>query len=59
MRVAAGFNPVNWGVKASRGVVLPGTDWSAVALHVGYLLALCVLTAAWASWTFRAYRRTL
>jgi ABC-2 type transport system permease protein len=59
MRVAAGFNPVNWGVKASRSVVLAGTDWGSVARHMGYLVALCVITTAWANWTFRAYRRTL
>ena len=59
MRVAAGFNPVNWGVKSSRGVVLPGTDWASVGLYVGYLAVLCAATAAFASWAFRAYQRTL
>jgi ABC-2 type transport system permease protein len=59
MRVAAGFNPVNWGVKSSRGVVLPGTDWGSVGLYVGYLAVLCAATAAFASWAFRSYQRTL
>ena len=59
MRVAASVNPVNWGVKAARGVVLPGTDWGAVMLHLGYLAALCVATAAFADWAFRAYQRSL
>jgi ABC-2 type transport system permease protein len=59
MRVAASLNPVNWGVKAARGVVLPGTDWGSVTLHLGYLAALCVATAAFANWTFGAYQRSL
>jgi len=59
MRVAARFNPVNWGVVAAREAVLPGTDWSSIGLHVLYLVALAVVTAAFATWTFRAYQRTL
>jgi ABC-2 type transport system permease protein len=59
MRVLSDFNPVNWGVRASRGVVLPGTDWGAVGAHLGYLVALSVVTAAFANWTFRVYKRSL
>ena len=59
MQVAAKFNPVNWGVIAAREVVLPGTDWASVALHLGLLLALSVATAAFATWTFRVYQRQL
>jgi ABC-2 type transport system permease protein len=59
MQDAAKFNPVNWGVIAAREVVLPGTDWASVALHLALLLALSVATAAFATWTFRAYQRTL
>jgi len=59
MRVLANFNPVNWGVRAARAVVLPGTDWGAVGAHLGYLLALSVVTAAFANWTFRVYKRSL
>jgi ABC-2 type transport system permease protein len=59
MRVVANFNPVNWGVEAARGVVLPGTDWGSTGLHLGYLAALCIVTAAFANWTFRAYQRSL
>jgi ABC-2 type transport system permease protein len=59
MRVAAKFNPVDWGVKAAREVVLPGTDWGAVGTHLLLLLALSAATAAFATWTFRAYQRSL
>jgi ABC-2 type transport system permease protein len=59
MRVLSNFNPVNWGVRAARAVVLPGTDWGSVGAHLGYLLALSVVTVAFANWTFRVYKRSL
>jgi len=59
MQEAAKFNPVNWGVIAAREVVLPSTDWSSVGLHLALLFALSVATAAFATWTFRAYQRTI
>jgi ABC-2 type transport system permease protein len=59
MRVLSNFNPVNWGVRAARDVVLPGTDWGSVGAHLGYLFALSVVTATFANWTFRVYKRSL
>jgi ABC-2 type transport system permease protein len=59
MRVAAKFNPVNWGVVAAREVVLPATDWGLVGLHLALLAGLTVVTAAFATWTFRVYQRQL
>ena len=59
MRIAAKFNPVNWGVISAREVVLTGTNWSSVGLHLALLFALSVATAAFATWTFRAYQRTI
>ena len=59
MQTTAKFNPVDWGVRAAREVVLPGTDWSSVAGHLGLLLALSAVTAAWATSTFRSYQRSL
>jgi ABC-2 type transport system permease protein len=53
------FNPVNWGVVAAREVVLRGTDWASVWLHLGLLAGLTVVTAAFATWTFRIYQRAL
>jgi ABC-2 type transport system permease protein len=59
MQTAARFNPVDWGVRAAREVVLPGTAWSTVGEYLLLLLALTALTAAAATWTFRIYQRTL
>jgi ABC-2 type transport system permease protein len=59
MQVTTRFNPMNWGVIAARDAVLPGTDWTSIGVHVLYLLALTVVTTAFATWTFRAYQRTL
>jgi len=59
MRVLSNFNPVNWGVRAARSVVLPGTDWGSVGSHLAYLFALSAVTAAFANWCFRVYKRSL
>jgi len=59
MQTASKFNPVDWGVRAAREVVLPGTAWSSVAFHLLLLLGLSALTASWATWTFRSYQRSL
>jgi len=59
MQWAARFNPVQWGILSSREVMLPGTDWTAAWTHLLYLLAAAVATSAFATWAFRAYRRTL
>jgi ABC-2 type transport system permease protein len=59
MQVATRFNPLNWGVIAAREAVLPGTDWASIGLNMLYLAALTVGTTAFATWTFRAYQRTL
>jgi len=59
MQEVGKFNPVNWGVVAAREVVLPGTDWASVWVHLGLLAALTIATAAFATWTFRVYQRGL
>jgi ABC-2 type transport system permease protein len=59
MQDAAKFNPVDWGVRAAREVVLPGTSWGDVGMYLLLLFALSALTAAWATYTFRAYQRSL
>jgi ABC-2 type transport system permease protein len=59
MRDATHANPMDWGVRAAREVVLPGTSWSTVGLYLLFLLLLSAVTAAFATWCFRAYERTL
>jgi ABC-2 type transport system permease protein len=59
MRWAARFNPVQWGVTAAREVSMSGPAWASVAGHLGLLMGATVATAAFATWAFRAYRRTL
>jgi ABC-2 type transport system permease protein len=59
MQTLSRFNPVNWGVRAARAVVLPGTDWSAVGSDLLFLALLSAATAALATWTFRSYQRSL
>ncbi len=59
MRIASHFNPMDWGVRAAREVVLPGTAWGTVGLYMLLLLALSAVTAGFASWCFRVYQRTL
>ena len=59
MQSVAAYNPVDWGVRAAREVVLPGTSWSVVGWHLLFLLALTAVTCAWATYTFRVYQRTL
>jgi ABC-2 type transport system permease protein len=59
MQTVAKFNPVNWGVVMAREAVLPGTDWTVVGTRALALMALTFAMAMFATWTFRAYRRTL
>jgi hypothetical protein len=58
MQDAAKFNPINWGVVSAREVVR-GTYWGSAGLRLGLLFALSVATAAFATWTFRSYQRTI
>ena len=59
MQTVAKFNPVDWGVKAAREVVLPGTSWGTVGVYLLLLFALSTATSLWATWTVRAYQRSL
>ena len=59
MRIASRFNPVDWGVRASRSAALPGTSWSSIGTHLLLLVGLSAVTAAWATRAFRAYQRSL
>ena len=59
MRTLSLANPVEWAVRASRGQVLPGTDWGKIGLYLVLLAAFTALTGAFATRCFRAYQRTL
>jgi ABC-2 type transport system permease protein len=59
IRTLAEFNPVNWGVIAAREAVLPGTDWTRLGVHLALLLGMAIVTAAFATWAFRSYQRSL
>ena len=59
MQWAARFNPVNWGVVASREMSGLDTDWGRVWLYLGLLLVFVAATSALATRAFRVYRRTL
>ena len=59
MQWAARFNPVEWGVVSAREVAVEGTDWTRVLVYLALLVGITTATAAFATWAFRAYRRTL
>lgn len=59
MQVAARFNPVDWGVKAARYAVLTSGNWGSIGLYLALLVALVGVTSGFATWTFRAYQRSL
>jgi ABC-2 type transport system permease protein len=53
------FNPVNWGVEATRDVVVVGGHWGDVGLYTLLLIGLTAVTSGFATWTFRMYQRSL
>jgi ABC-2 type transport system permease protein len=59
MRIAADINPVNWAIEAGRVAVSAGTDWGFVASRAGFLLALTLACAAFATRAFRAYQKSV
>ena len=59
MQEVSRFNPVNWGVRAARDAVVYGSHWGSVGIYLLLLVAATAATAAFATWTFRAYTRTL
>jgi ABC-2 type transport system permease protein len=59
MQVVSRFNPVNWAVHAARDAVVRGGNWGSVGVHLLLLLAVSLVTAGFATWTFRSYQRTL
>jgi len=59
MRGLSLANPVEWAVRAAREPVLPATAWGDIGVFLLALLAFTLATSAFATWSFRAYQRTL
>ena len=55
----ARFNPVNWAIEAGRSALSADVDWGLVAVRMGGLLLLAVLSGLYATQAFRAYQRSL
>ena len=59
MQKVADFNPVNWAVVAGRSAVSANADWGMIAARAGFLVALLVLSVAFATRAFHSYQRTV
>jgi ABC-2 type transport system permease protein len=59
MQTASLLNPVEWAVAAAREPVLDSTDWGLVGLGLAGLVGFTAVTVTFATWSFRAYQRTL
>jgi len=59
MQAIASRNPLNWEVQIGRDALAAGTDWSAVAVRAGGLLALALLAVAISVTTFRSYAKNV
>lgn len=59
MRGIAACNPLNWAVQAGRDALATATDWSAVGLRLGGLLALAVVCVTISVATFRSYQKSV
>ena len=53
------YNPVNWGVVAARNAVVVGGEWWTSGQFLLFLLAAAAVTTAFATWSFRAYQRSI
>jgi ABC-2 type transport system permease protein len=59
IRTAAGYNPVDWAVVASRQALSADPDWAAVWLRLGGLAAVALVTGWIATRAFRTYQKSL
>jgi ABC-2 type transport system permease protein len=59
MRTLATVNPVNWAAEAGRSASMQATNWGLVGLRIGLLAALALACAAFATWAFTKYQRSL
>jgi ABC-2 type transport system permease protein len=59
MQGIARCNPLNWAVQAGRDALATSTDWAAVGLRLGGLLALAVVCVTISVATFRSYQKSV
>lgn len=59
MQTLSLLNPVEWAVRAARGEALPGADWDELGAFLALLVGFTAATTAFATASFRSYRRTL
>ncbi len=59
MQGIASRNPLNWEVQIGRDAIAASTDWSAIAVRAGGLLALAVIAVAISVTTFRNYAKNV
>jgi len=59
MQDVSRYNPVNWGVEAARNAVVVGGAWWTNGQFLLLLAAAAAVTTAFATWSFRAYQRSL
>jgi ABC-2 type transport system permease protein len=59
IRTVARFNPVNWAAEAGRSAAMQKIDWGLVGSRVGLLVALVLISAAFATRAFTTYQRSL
>ena len=59
MQTAARYNPVNWGVEAARNAVVVGGEWWTSGQFLLFLVAAAAVTTGFATWSFRAYQRSI
>ena len=59
MQAIASRNPLNWEVQIGRDAIAASTDWSAVAVRAGGLLALALIAVAISVTTFRNYAKNV
>jgi ABC-2 type transport system permease protein len=56
IRTVAGYNPVDWAIRAGREAVGAGTDWGTVAGYCGLLAVFALACLMLATRAFRAYQ---
>ncbi|HET7044139.1 MAG TPA: ABC transporter permease [Gaiellaceae bacterium] len=59
MQTVSDWNPVNWAAEAARDAIVAGGNWDGVLAHLGALVGVTVVTAAFATWTLRQYERSI